>query len=133
MKYNELLGQVQHRGRMSSRREAERAVEATLSTLSARLAGGAAENLAAQLPPEAQEYLQGGERAEELSVGEFLASVGQRAGIDDADSAWQTRVVLEVLQEAVSAGTLDKLRAQLPEEFDALFEAGSAGELDLPR
>ena len=52
MKYDEFIGQVRHRARLSSHAEAERATRATLETLAERLAGGEAHDLAAQLPPE---------------------------------------------------------------------------------
>jgi uncharacterized protein (DUF2267 family) len=38
-------------------------------------------------------------------------------------------VVIEVLQEAVSAGEIEDVRAQLPAEFDPLFDSGSEGTL----
>ena len=52
MKHDEFIGQVQHRARLSSRGEAERATRATLETLAERLAGGEEQDLAAQLPAE---------------------------------------------------------------------------------
>lgn len=131
MQYDEFIGQVQHRGRMSSRRDAERAVEATLHTLGERLAGGAAENLAAQLPAELGDYLRRARGPRRLSVGQFLSSVGDRASVDPPDAAWQARVVLDVLRDAVTPGTLDNIRAQFPGEFERLFDAGTEGDLDL--
>ena len=52
MKYDEFIGQVQHRAGLGSHTEAECATRATLETLAERLAGGEAHDLAAQLPPE---------------------------------------------------------------------------------
>jgi uncharacterized protein (DUF2267 family) len=50
MKHDAFIGQVQHHARLDSRGAAERATRATLETLAERLAGGEANDLAAQLP-----------------------------------------------------------------------------------
>ncbi len=57
MKYDEFINEVQTRGHMESRQEAEEATRATLQTLAERLAGGEPHNLASQLPPELAEHL----------------------------------------------------------------------------
>jgi uncharacterized protein (DUF2267 family) len=57
MPYDEFIGQVQNAAHPGSQREAVAAIRATLQTLGERLAGGAADNLAAQLPRQAGEYL----------------------------------------------------------------------------
>ncbi|WP_082726064.1 DUF2267 domain-containing protein [Limnochorda pilosa] len=59
MRHDESIGHVQDRAGLSSRGEAERATQATLQTLAERLAGGAAENLASQLPPQIHSYTLG--------------------------------------------------------------------------
>ena len=56
MEHDEFIGQVQHRARLGSRGDAERATRATLETLAERIADGAANNLAAQLPNEIGEH-----------------------------------------------------------------------------
>lgn len=38
-------------------------------------------------------------------------------------------MVIEVLGEAISPGEMNDIRAQLPEEFAPLFEAGSTGRM----
>ncbi len=55
---NALLGHVQHRVRIGSRGEVERATRAMLETLAERLVGNEAHDLAAQLPPELVHSLQ---------------------------------------------------------------------------
>ncbi|SRR6266851_4822569 len=131
MKHDEFIGQVQHRARLSSRGAAERATRATLETLAERLAGGEAKDLAAQLPPELAEHLRGGWSAmgERFSLDEFFRRVSQREGADLPDAVFHARAVIEVLSEAVSQGEMDDVRAQLPAEFNRLFEAGSAGQM----
>jgi uncharacterized protein (DUF2267 family) len=131
MKHDEFIGQVQHRARLSSRGAAERATRATLEILAERLAGGEAKDLAAQLPPELAEHLRGGWSAmgERFSLDEFFRRVSQREGVDLPDAVFHARAVIEVLSEAVSQGEMKDVRAQLPAEFDRLFEAGSSGQM----
>jgi uncharacterized protein (DUF2267 family) len=131
MKHDAFIGQVQYRARLSSRGAAERATRATLETLAERLAGGEAKDLAAQLPPEIAEHLRGEWSAmgERFSLDEFFRRVSQREGADLPDAVFHARAVIEVLSEAVSRGEMDDVRAQLPAEFDRLFEAGSTGQM----
>ena len=68
MKHDEFIGQVQHRARLSSRGAAERATRATLEPLAERLAGGEADDLAAQLPLELGEHLR---REGQLAANDF--------------------------------------------------------------
>ncbi len=131
MKHDEFIGQVQHRARLGSRGEAERATRATLETLAERLAGGEAKNLASQLPQEIGEHLRRewsgiGER---FSLDEFFRRVSLREGVDLPDAIFHARAVIEVVSEAVSKGEMDDVRAQLPAEFDRLFESGSEGHM----
>ena len=131
MKYDEFIGQVQNRARLSSREEAVKAIRATLETLAERLAGGEPKDLAAQLPEEIGVYLQH-EKAgsgERFSLDEFFDRVSKRGGVDLPAAVYHSRVVIEVLGEAVTAGQMNDIRSQLPSEFDRLFEAGSKGQM----
>jgi uncharacterized protein (DUF2267 family) len=129
MKHDEFIGQVQHRARLSSRGEAERATRVTLETLAERLAGGEAKDLAAQLPRELGEHLRGGWSGigERFSLDEFFRRVSVREGVELPEAVFHARAVLAVLSEAVSQGEMNDVRAQLPAEFDQLFEVGSPG------
>jgi uncharacterized protein (DUF2267 family) len=131
MKHDEFIGQVQHRARLSSRGEAERATRATLQTLAERLAGGEAEDLAAQLPLEIGHHLRGpwSAQGERFSLSEFFRRVSLREGVDPSAAVFHARAVIEVLSEAVSTGELDDVRAQLPAEFERLFEAVGTGQM----
>lgn len=131
MKHDEFIGQVQHRARLNSRGAAEHATRATLETLAERLAGGEADDLAAQLPPELGEYLRGEGAAlgERFSLDEFFQRVSLRERVDLPDAVFHARAVIEVLSLAVSKGEMDDVRAQLPAEFARLFEAGSTGQM----
>jgi uncharacterized protein (DUF2267 family) len=134
MQYDEFVGQVQNRARLASRGEAVSAIRATLETLGERLAGGAADNLAAQLPSEIGEYLRYSLPSDsplgtKFGLDEFFQRMATREKIDLPIATYHARVVTEVLQEAVSPGELEKIRAQLPDEFDRLFAAGSVGAM----
>lgn len=132
MQHDEFIGQVQQRARLASRGEAERATRAVLTTLAQRLAGGAADHLAAQLPPEIGRHLRETRpEGRRLSPREFFATVAEREGVEPAAAAYHTRAVFDVLQDA-TGGVLEKLRDQLPPEFDAVFEAGTEGQMRVP-
>jgi uncharacterized protein (DUF2267 family) len=131
MTHDEFVGQVQARAHLPSRGAAEAAIRATLETLAERLEGGAADNLAAQLPREIGRHLTTDHSFQRLSIDEFFRRVCELEGegFDLPDSVYHARVVIEVLEEAVSKGAVDKIRAMLPAEYAPLFEAGSQGRM----
>ncbi len=133
VKYDEFIKEVQTRGHMHSREEAEKATRATLETLAERLVGGEPQDLASQLPPELAEYMryEGEEESEPFSLDEFFERVNRRdEGVDLPRAVYHARVVMEVLQDAVTKGEIDHVRSQLPAEYEPLFEAGSQGEMN---
>ena len=131
MKYDEFIGQVEHRARLSSRAEAERATRATLETLAERLAGGEAHDLASQLPRELAQALQLPDAGigAKLTLDEFFELVSAREGVDLPDAAFHARVVIGVLTEAVSQGEIKDVRVQLPASFAQLFKVENEGDL----
>ncbi len=132
MKYDEFIKEVQTRGGMGSREEAERATRATLETLAERLAGGEPHDLASQLPPELAEHLryEGEETGDPFSLDDFFERVnGREESVDQPKAVYHARVVMEVLGDAVTKGEMDHVRSQLPAEYAPLFEAGSQGEM----
>ncbi len=131
MRYDEFLGQVQHRARLGSHAEAERATHATLETLAERLAGGEAHDLAAQLSPELARSLEAPDAGigAKLTLNEFFELVSEREGVDLEDSTLHARVVIGVLTEAVSLGEIKDVRVQLPAAFAQLFKVENEGDL----
>lgn len=130
MEYDRFIGHVQHRARLGTFEDGVKATRATLETLGLRLAGGAAGNLGAQLPTEIGRYLSEQEDSQEtLSLDEFFRRVAKQEGVDEPESAFHARVVLEVLGEAVGGETLNKIRDQLPDDWQALFHSGSSGQI----
>lgn len=131
MKHDEFIGKVQHSARLSSRGDAERATWATLQTLGERLGGGEAKDFASQLPPQLAAYALSGLAGlgERFSVNEFYLRVSDREGVDLPKAIYHAQAVIEVLQEAISPGEINDIRAQLPKEYDGLFgsKANRAG------
>ena len=127
MQYTEFLRRVEDQiyatqPATQSQRAAEQAITATLETLSERLTGGEANDLAAQLPEELKAPLrQSAQEGERFSLEEFYNRVAEREGVDVETARNDASAVMRVLREAVSPGELDDVMAQLPAEFNALF------------
>jgi uncharacterized protein (DUF2267 family) len=131
VRYDEFLGHVQHRARLGSRGEAERATRATLETLAERLVGGETHDLAAQLPPELALSLQLPDAGigAKLTLEEFFELVSEREGVELEEATLHARVVIGVLTEAVSLGEIKDVRVQLPAAFAQLFNVENEGDL----
>ena len=131
MKYDEFIAQVQRRTDLGSHDEADRAVRATLETLTERLAGGEAKDLASQLPPEIAIYLEQplAGASEDYSLDEFFQRLSEREGVALPDATFHARVVCGLVSEVVTMGEIENVRAQLPAEFRQLFEVENEGEL----
>jgi uncharacterized protein (DUF2267 family) len=128
MNYKEFVGQVHARAKMASLDEAVKAIRATLHTLAERISDGEAEHLAAQLPEEIGAYLKMADGTESFDLDTFFTRVAAREPIDLPDAAYHVRVVMEVLEEAVTPGEMADVRAQLPATYAPIFE-GSEGEM----
>lgn len=140
MQHDEFIGQVQHRARLASRGEAERATRATLETLGERIPEHLADNLASQLPMEIGDHLRrtitlgGAGTGERFDLHEFTRRVSARAGgLDEPVAVYRARVVLEMVDEAVAPGLMAKVREALPDDLETLTEVGSSGDLDTPQ
>ena len=127
MQYQEFLQRVEEQIGATqpvteTQRAAEQAVTATVETLSERLSGGEANDLAAQLPAEIQAPLQrSAEEAEGFSLEEFYRRVGEREGVDIDTARKDASAVMTVLRVAVTPDQVDDLMAQLPSAFNVLF------------
>ena len=130
MKTDEFVAEVQQRAGLTQE-GAYNAISATLATLSERLAGGEAKNLASQLPYEIGVFLMQpmAGAGEPFGLDEFFWRVSQRAGIDLQEATLEARVVIGVLCEAVTMGEIENVRAQLPEDIRQLFMVENEGDL----
>lgn len=127
MQYDDFIGKVQHLARLGSVGDTVRAARATLEVLGERLHGGEAKDLAAQLPEEIGAYLERDGSSETFGVKAFYQKVSEKEGVDLPVAIHHARSVVSVVKEAVSAGQMDHVRGQLPQEYDDLFEAEIAG------
>ena len=122
MQYDQFIGQVQHRARLASSAEAIRATRATLHTLGERLFGGEPWNLAAQLPSEIKEFLEGEGIGERFDLKEFYDRVSEKEGVDPRLAVFHAKAVMSVLCDAVSQSEIKHALDQLPDDYDSLFE-----------
>jgi uncharacterized protein (DUF2267 family) len=102
---------------------AENLTRATLQVLAQRISGGQARDLAGQLPPPLDEWLQPErEKAEPFDLEVFIQRVADRAMVDFDAARAGVRAVFGTLREAVTGEEFEDLLAQLPGEYTALLE-----------
>jgi uncharacterized protein (DUF2267 family) len=108
--------------------QAERATEATLQTLSERISGGEARDIAAFLPPEMRRWIvPAKEPAEPFDRREFIRRVAQREGVSPEIAEQHVRAVFQMLGYAVAPGELRDMASQRPKDFEDLLEAAGVG------
>lgn len=120
MTYGELVAMVERRAHVD-RREAERAIEATMRTLAERLSPDEARQLAAELPPELLGWLHTETPPARFDVDEFLRRVADREEIEVATAELRVRAVFDAVRQAISAEELGDLEATLPQDLHPLL------------
>ncbi|UHQ98691.1 DUF2267 domain-containing protein (plasmid) [Natrinema zhouii] len=127
MDYNTFLGEVQNRGQLSSSEDAVTATRITLETLSQRIEPGQAENLAAQLPREIGIFLTDVDTVERFEWDEFIDRIVEKGNYspedEQADAVHHTRVVMDVVDDAVTDNAIENLRDQISsaDDWNELF------------
>ena len=125
--HREVLAAVAAR-RGGGEAEADRAVRATLATLSERITRREAKALCTQLPGAFRPALTDVERhAEPFGLEEFAARVARREGAAPDAALDDARAVLATLDELVDETTMAYVRGQLGEEYAPLFGAAEEG------
>jgi uncharacterized protein (DUF2267 family) len=122
MKHDEFVGAVQHRAELASRGEAIRVTRSTLTTLGERLQPGEASDLAGPLPMEIDIFLQDADSGQLFDYREFVQRVAERSGADVADANYYAKVVMDVVDETTPESELQDVTAQLPDDYNDLFE-----------
>ena len=125
MNYKTFVGQVQHRLELDELGPAVRATRAVLTTLGERIDPGEATDLASPLPMEVDRYLiEAAEEAggEKFTFQEFIDRVGERAAVDRSAANYDAQTIVGLVSEVVPAGNMEKVRNQLPEGFEPLFQ-----------
>jgi uncharacterized protein (DUF2267 family) len=132
MQYTEFIKTVQRNGQFASTVEVEHAARTTLEVLSERLQGGEAQDLYAQLPPELVQALRPLNTTESLPFGlhDFYKRVSEREGTDLDTARNHAHAVVTALRDATSAGELQDILSQLPNEFDELFGVPRVGSMN---
>jgi uncharacterized protein (DUF2267 family) len=102
--------------------EAHRAGEAVLETLSERIAGGEADDLAEQLPEEMRPPLERGKarsggKAQRMSLDEFIARIAEREGVGYEQALEHARAVFATLRETLTDKELSDLLSELPRGY----------------
>ncbi len=92
--------------------------EATLGTLTERLSGGEAADLAVRMPDQLRPYLiKSREFADVFSFDEFVRRVAVRAGVDADVAERGIQAVLRTMPSIVGQREFEEALSQLPREF----------------
>ncbi|MDI5943299.1 DUF2267 domain-containing protein [Micromonospora sp. DH15] len=135
MNYDTFVDQVALRARVPGGRAVE-LTRATLETLAERLTGGEVLDLAAQLPKPLQLVLRPSpdtEAADRFGAAEFVARVGQRAGLDERAAREAVRSLDTPLRESVTGGEFDEMLVQMPRDYRDMVEPALAPGAAVPR
>ncbi|WP_435102359.1 DUF2267 domain-containing protein [Halarchaeum sp. P4] len=121
----DLITQVQKYETFRSDEQTAQVVDAVLETLSERLSEGEADDLAALLDDPHADTLRGPapRHPQEYTLAEFLDHVEQRADVDHGGREVKTAAVCSALADLVPGQELSRVRDQLPDDYDRLFEA----------
>lgn len=122
MEYSDFTGEVQHRLELGTQGEAVRATRAVLTTIGERLQEGEATDLAAPLPMEIDYYLLDADHGQRFDYDEFVDRVADRAVVDGGEAAFYAQAIVDLLADVVPSGEIDDLLAQLPDDYEDLFE-----------
>lgn len=129
MQYDAFICRVQEYAGLATRDEALELTAVVLATLGERIHRAEQADLAAQLPRELQHLLTARHPPEQIhsdvprfSLEEFYNRVRARAKIGYHDAVKQAKAVIAVLREAVSAGAIAAILAELPDEYHTLFQ-----------
>lgn len=122
MKYHEFITTVQDRLELPTQGEAVRATRAVLTPLGERIQPEEANDLASPLPMEIDRFLRDADSGQRFSFEAYLDKVGEIEDTDTETAGRHAQHVVAIVSEVVPSGELKQVRAQLPPDFDALFD-----------
>lgn len=123
MQFDEFINRVQEQTSLDTREEAVAVTRAVLETLGERLDRKVSNGVAAQLPDELKGFLlTRQDNIDRYPLEEFYNRVGARADLKYQDATERTVQVFSVLRQAITAGEVQDIQADLPSEFEELFE-----------
>lgn len=121
--YGRLLGVVEQRTGLDSRDRAEHALRIVLSNLCRRLTPNEAEHLMAQLPskltPTLDRPFDGPDKT--ITTETIQSDLRQALHVIPEEAGDILFTICEVIQDSVSAGEIDSVRAELPKAMESLF------------
>lgn len=122
MQYQEFISEVKQKTNIQSDAMAEKAVRATLQTLSERLEGGEPNHIASQLPEEMKSFMKiKKNEIEKFNVEDFFKKVSERENTTLGEAKNHSQAVVSVLCNAITEGEVKYMMDQLPGEFESLF------------
>ena len=122
MKFEEFIGQVQNRLELATQGETVRASRAILTTLGERLSANTAHELAHHLPMEIDRFLVEADSGQEFSYRDFVNRVADFEHEEAPDANYDVQLFIAYLTEFVPSEVIQRIRDELPDEFDRLFE-----------
>lgn len=129
MSRTDFIEQVRRRASLDSDDDAARITQAALETFGERVYRKEREDLGSELPKELRKYLFKRLDTEPFELEEFYNRVSSRADVGYRAAVELSRVVMEVLKKAVSAGELESVLSELPDNFRELFGQEPEGPL----
>src|SRR5437879_37526 len=124
MQYDEFVRNVEQRAHVDGPEEAELTAFVVLDALGARLSGGEADDLYAQLPDPLKTQLLTRVRADKparsMTADQYLARVAEDLGVDTEEAARRVRGVFDVVRKVVSPDEFDDVLSQLDSSYRGL-------------
>ncbi|GAB3799712.1 hypothetical protein GCM10028819_23610 [Spirosoma humi] len=133
MQYPEFIHQAKEALAVQSEDEVLNITRAFLHTLTAHLAGNAADNLGAQLPAPLLEIIrevppEDRDQGERFKLTEFYQRVANKLGVESAVGERYTKQFMSVLTSIITEGELHKLKVTLSDDYAPLFEGKPVAE-----
>lgn len=131
MQYSEFIHEAKAALNVQSEGEVIDITRAFLHTLTAHLAGNAADNLGAQLPAPLLDIIrevspEDRDQGERFKLTEFYQRVGDKLGVDAATGERYTQQFMTVFRSMVTEGELHKIKITLSDDYAPLFDGAVA-------
>ena len=120
MRYREMIKKVQQYSGFSDS-ESESALVALIRIISGRLTPDERMDFASQLPAELQDTVVAAEEHKEASsLEDILDTIIDEQNVDEDHAKKQIKAVWQTLNDAISEGEIDDIKAQLPLDMSTL-------------
>ena len=129
MEYMEFVNRVRRDLRFEMIVDAQRAVEASLSTFGERLTSTQVHRFGSQLPEQLKGYLVQRPDVEGFTLEEYYNRAAARMGVSYSEGVRRSRTVMVLLKDLLSEGALHRILQELPGEYRELFGWAPGGPL----